>query len=314
MSEMTANDSTAERYDVVIIGAGPAGLTAGMYTSRQGLKTAIVGGEVGGQALWAGEIENYLGWRLVTGKELVKDFREHVSQFDVECFEGQLVNAIVPADDGYEVFTREGSTLATRAIIIATGKAPNRLAVPGEQEFVGRGVSYCATCDAAFFKDADVAVVGPGESAADAALELASLGARVSLITLRDLKIPDTMLEHVESQPDITLKVGFKVTEIVGDERVTGVKLKNPKEGIEEEFAVSGVFIESGSIAVSEYTAGLVEMNDKGEIVIDNRGATSAPLIYAAGDVTDTPGKQIIIAAGEGARAAMAVSRDLKRR
>ncbi|HAL30767.1 MAG TPA: thioredoxin-disulfide reductase, partial [Coriobacteriia bacterium] len=311
MSEMTSNDSTAERYDVVIIGAGPAGLTAGMYTSRQGLKTAIVGGEVGGQALWAGEIENYLGWRLVTGKELVKDFREHVSQFDVECFEGQLVNAIVPADDGYEVFTREGATLATRAIIIATGKAPNRLAVPGEQEFVGRGVSYCATCDAAFFKDADVAVVGPGESAADAALELASLGARVSLITLRDLKIPDTMLEHVESQPDITLKVGFKVIEIVGDERVTGVKLKSPKEGIEEDLAVSGVFIESGSIAVSEYTAGLVDMNDKGEIVIDNRGATSAPMIYAAGDVTDTPGKQIIIAAGEGARAAMAVSRDL---
>jgi alkyl hydroperoxide reductase subunit F len=285
-----------------------------MYTSRQGLKTAIVGGEVGGQALWAGEIENYLGWRLVTGKELVKDFREHVSQFDVECLEGQLVNAIVPADDGYEVFTREGSTLATRAIIIATGKAPNRLAVPGEQEFVGRGVSYCATCDAAFFKDADVAVVGPGESAADAALELASLGARVSLITLRELKIPDTMLEHVESQADITLKVGFKVTEILGDERVTGVKLKNPKEGTEEELAVSGVFIESGSIAVSEYTAGLVDMNDKGEIVIDNRGATSAPMIYAAGDVTDTPGKQIIIAAGEGARAAMAVSRDLKRR
>jgi alkyl hydroperoxide reductase subunit F len=311
---MTSNDSTSDRYDVVIIGAGPAGLTAGMYTSRQGLKTAIVGGEVGGQALWAGEIENYLGWRLVTGKELVKDFREHVSQFDVECLEGQLVNAIVPADDGYEVFTREGSTLATRAIIIATGKAPNRLAVPGEQEFVGRGVSYCATCDAAFFKDADVAVVGPGESAADAALELASLGARVSLITLRELKIPDTMLEHVESQADITLKVGFKVTEILGDERVTGVKLKNPKEGTEEELAVSGVFIESGSIAVSEYTAGLVDMNDKGEIVIDNRGATSAPMIYAAGDVTDTPGKQIIIAAGEGARAAMAVSRDLKRR
>ena len=311
---MIANDSTAGRYDVVIIGAGPAGLTAGMYTSRQGLKTAIVGAEVGGQALWAGEIDNYLGWRLVTGKELVASFRDHVSQFGVECFEGQLVNAVVPAGDGYEVYTREGSTLAARAIIIATGKAPNRLAVPGEQEFVGRGVSYCATCDAAFFRDADVVVVGPGESAADAALELASLGARVTLVTLRPLKVPETLLERVESHPDITVKTGYKITGIVGDERVTGVTLKNPKEGIEEELAVSGVFIESGSIAVSEYTAGLVEMNDKGEIVIDNRGATSAPGIYAAGDVTDTPGKQIIIAAGEGARAAIAVSRDLKRR
>jgi thioredoxin reductase len=146
---MTENGSAADRYDVVIIGAGPAGLTAGMYTSRQGLKPAIVAGEVGGQTLWAGEIENYPGWRLVTGKELIASFRDHVSQFGVECFEGRLVNAIVPVDDGYEVYTREGSTLPTRAIIIATGKAPNRLAVPGEQEFVGRGVSYCATCDAA---------------------------------------------------------------------------------------------------------------------------------------------------------------------
>jgi len=114
---------------LVIIGAGPAGLTAGMYTSRQGLKTAIVAGEVGGQTLWADEIENYPGWRLVTGKELIASFRDHVSQFGVECFEGRLVNAIVPVDDGYEVYTREGSTLPTRAIIIATGKAPNRLAV-----------------------------------------------------------------------------------------------------------------------------------------------------------------------------------------
>ncbi len=311
---MTTEQTAGDRFDVVIIGAGPAGLTAGMYTSRQGLRTAIVGGEVGGQTLWAGEIENYPGWRLVTGKELVASFREHVSQFGVECFEGQLVNAIVPADDGYEVYTREGSTLLTRAIIIATGKAPNRLAVPGEQEFVGRGVSYCATCDAAFFKDADVAVVGPGESAADAALELAALGARVTLVTLLPLKVPGAMLERVESHTGITVKTGWKVTEIVGDARVTGIKLKNPKEGTEEEVSVSGVFIESGSIAVSEYTAGLVEMNAKGEIVIDNRGATSAPGIYAAGDVTDTPGKQIIIAAGDGARAAMAVSRDLKRR
>lgn len=305
---------TTGEYDVVVIGAGPAGLTAGMYTSRQGLKTAIVGGEVGGQALWAGEVENYPGWRLVTGKELVRNFRDHVSQFGVECFEGQLVNAIVPAGDGYEVFTREGSVLSTRAIIICTGRAPNRLAVPGEQEFIGRGVSYCATCDAAFFKDADVAVVGPGESAADAALELATLGARVRLITLQPLKVPEAMMERVAASPNITLLTGFKVTGIVGDTRVTGVTVKNVQEGAEETVAVSGVFIESGAIAVSEYTAGLVEMNAKGEIVIDNRGATSAPGIYAAGDVTDTPGKQIIIAAGEGARAAMAVSRDLKRR
>jgi thioredoxin reductase len=285
-----------------------------MYASRQGLKTAIVGGEVGGQAAWAGEVENYMGWRLVTGAELVQSFRDHVAQFGVECLEGQLVNAIVPAGEGFDVYTREGSHLATRAIIIATGRAPNRLAVPGEQEFIGRGVSYCATCDAAFFKDADVAVVGPGESAADAALELATLGARVTIVTLQPLRVPDAMRERVSAASNITVRTGFKVTEILGDARVTAVKIKDPKSGAEESIPVAGVFIESGAIAVSEYTAGLVDVNERGEIVIDNRGATSAPGIYAAGDVTDTPGKQIIIAAGEGARAAMAVSRDLKRR
>lgn len=308
-------EDSAERYDVIVIGAGPAGLTAGMYTSRQGLKTAIVGGEVGGQAAWASEVENYLGWRLVTGRELVRNFRQHVAQFDAECLEGSLVNAIVPAGYGYDVYTREGRHLPTRAIVIATGRAPNRLAVPGEQEFIGRGVSYCATCDAAFFKDLDVAVVGPGESAADAALELAALGARsVHVISQQPLKVPDAMRERLEAAPSVTLHTGRKVTAILGDARVSGITLKETATGAEESLPVSGVFIESGAIAASEFTGGMVEMNAKGEIMVDKAGATSAPMIYAAGDVTDNPGKQIIIAAGEGARAAMAISRELKRR
>ncbi len=301
------------RYDVVVIGAGPAGLTAGMYASRQGLVTAIVGGEVGGQAAWASEVENYLGWRLVTGRELVQNFREHVAQFGVECLEGQLVNAIVPADEGFDVYTREGTHLPTRTIIIATGRAPNRLAVPGEQEFIGRGVSYCATCDAAFFKDADVAVVGPGESAADAALELAALGARVTIVTLQPLKVPTAMQERIDAARGITVRTGARVVAIEGDARVTGLAISDPKTGAQEILPVSGVFIETGAIAAAEFTGGLVEIDAKGQIVIDNSGATSAPGIYAAGDVTDTPGKQIIIAAGEGARAAIAVSRFLKR-
>lgn len=303
-----------ERYDVIVLGAGPAGLTAGMYSARQGLRTAIVGGQVGGQAAWAGEVENYLGWRLITGRELVRNFREHVAQFGVECLEGQLVNAIVPSGDGHDVFTREGTRLHARAVVIATGRAPNRLSVPGEQEYLGRGVSYCATCDAAFFKDADVVVAGPGESAADAALELAALGARVTIVTPQPLRVPEAMAAGIASADSITVREGVKVTEIVGDERVTGVRVRDPGTGAEELVAAGGIFIETGAIAASEYTAGLVELNEKGEIVIDNTGATNVMGIYAAGDVTDTPGKQIIIAAGEGARAAMAVARYLKRR
>ncbi|GAB4281056.1 MAG: hypothetical protein Kow0067_00180 [Coriobacteriia bacterium] len=301
-------------YDVVIIGAGPAGLTAGMYCARQGLATAIVGGEVGGQAAWAGEIENYMGWQMVTGKELVSAFREHVSAFDVTCFEGELVNAIVPASDGYEVYTREGTRLPARAVLIATGRAPNRLAVPGEQEFVGRGVSYCATCDAAFFKGKPVAVVGPGESAADAALQLADLGASVTIITQRPLKAPEGVLERVDAHDKVMVREGVKVTSIVGGDRVTGVVVRPLKGESEDTIPVEGVFIETGSIPVAEFTGGLVETNDRGEIIVGKDNATNAPGIWAAGDVTDGPGKQIIIAAGEGARAAIAINRYLKRR
>lgn len=301
-------------YDVVILGAGPAGLTAGMYAARQGLRSAIIAGEVGGQAAWASEIENYLGWRLVTGPELVGNFRDHVSQFGVECFEGRLANALVPTEDGFEVYTREGDRLEARSVIIATGRSVNRLKVPGEAELVGRGVSYCATCDGAFFRNRPVAVVGPGESAADAALELADLGASVVLVSQAPLRAPEGVLANLNENGRIDVRSGLKVVTIEGDDAVSGLTVKDVKTGAEETFAVEGVFIESGSIPVSEYTGGLVEMNEKGEIMVDRSCATSTPGIFAAGDVTDGLGKQIIIAAGEGARAAMAASRYLKRR
>ncbi len=302
-------------YDVLIVGAGPAGLTAGMYCARQGLTTAVVAGEVGGQAAWAGTIENYLGWQAVTGPELVGRFREHVSQFDVVCFEGQLVNAIVPTEDvRFEVYTREGTVLSARTVIVATGKAPNRLSVPGETELIGKGVSYCATCDAAFFVGSDVAVVGPGESAADAALQLSKLGAHPILMSERALKVEEAVLAALERDEKVTIRTGVKVLGIEGADAVTGIRIRNTDSNTEETLSVSGVFIETGAIAATEFTGGLVETNEKGEVIVDKRCATSHQGIYAAGDVTDGLGKQVIIAAGEGARAGVAVGQDLKRR
>lgn len=310
-----------ESYDVLIVGAGPAGLSAATYAARQGWATAVVGGTIGGLAALAGKIENYLGWQLITGAELVQRFRDHVSRFDVDCFEGQLVNAMVANEDGsFEVFTREGMALHARAVIIATGRAPNRLAVPGEQELIGRGVSYCATCDAAFFGGKPVVVVGPGESALDAALQLAKLGATVTVLSEQAPRAHEAVMAKVSSEPRITIRIGAKVARILGTDRVDGVAIETSGMGdeeadhAEEVVPAEGVFIEMGSIPVAEFTGGLVEVNDAGEVVVDNRGATSAPGIYAAGDVTDGLGKQVIIAAGEGARAAVAVDRDLKRR
>lgn len=309
------NEPTTPRdlYDVAIVGAGPAGLTAAMYAGRQGLATAVLAGSIGGQIMWAHAVENFIGWQPLSGAELIERFREHVSRFDVDCFEGNLVNAIAPAADGtFEVFTREGLRISARSVIIASGKAPNRLAIPGEQELVGRGVSYCATCDAAFFTGKPVAVIGPGESAADAALQLTALGAGpVALVNRAAIKAPEAVLRRIAEDPGITVFSG-KPVRIEGADRVEALVLET-NDG-EERLAVEGVFVELGSIGADEFALGLVNVNDKGEIEIDKAGATSTPGVYAAGDVTDEFGKQVITAAGQGARAAMAVARDLKRR
>ncbi|HSK47287.1 MAG TPA: FAD-dependent oxidoreductase [Coriobacteriia bacterium] len=305
--------SQSEKFDVVIVGAGPAGLTAGMYAGRQGLSTALVAGSIGGQMLWAHRVENFIGWEPISGTDLLEHFRDHVSRFDVTCYEGNLVNAIVPAEDGFDVFTREGLTLHASSVIIATGKAPNRLSIPGEQELVGRGVSYCATCDAAFFSGKDVAVIGPGEAAADAALQLSLLGAsHVTLVNSRPIAAPEAVLDKIAADPRIDLLTGVKPSRIEGEEHVERLVMESG--GREQALEVSGVFIEIGSISADEFALGLVEVNDKGEIVIDKSGATSTLGVYAAGDITDEFGKQIITAAGQGARAAMAAARDLKRR
>jgi len=302
-----------ELYEVVIVGGGPAGLAAAVYTARQGLLTAVVAGELGGQAQWAGKVENYLGFELVSGAELARHFREHVGRFDVDCFEGQFVNAVVPAKDAFEVYTREGLRLVGRTVIIATGRAPARLAVPGEKELVGRGVSYCATCDAAFFRGKPVAVVGPGESAAEAALQLAALDARVVVVSEEPLRAPVALLDKLAAETRIAVRVGPRVVRIDGEDRVTAVVLQEPS-GAEVAVPVDAVFIEAGSIPAEEFTGGLLKVNDRGEIEVGRDTMTSYAGIFAAGDVTDELGKQIIIAAGEGARAGVAAARWLQRR
>jgi alkyl hydroperoxide reductase subunit F len=312
-TRMTEPTTQTTDFDVVIVGAGPAGLTAGMYAGRMGLSTALVAGSVGGQMLWAHRVENFIGWNPLSGAELLTHFREHVARFDVSCFEGHLVNAIVPSDDGFDVFSREGLTLHARAVIIAAGKAPSRLAIPGEEELVGRGVSYCATCDAAFFAEKSVVVIGPGEAAADAALQLRALGAtNVMLVNNRPITAPETVMAKVAADPRITTLFDAKPLRIEGEAHVEALVVS--RAGEETRIPASGVFIEIGSISAAEFALGLVEVNERGEIVVDKSGATSTPGIYAAGDVTDEFGKQIITAAGQGARAAMAAGRDLKRR
>jgi thioredoxin reductase len=300
-----------DRYDVVVIGGGPAGSAAAVYTARHGLATAVVAGELGGQIRWAGKVGNYLGRGLVAGEELARSFREHVAAFDIDTFAGREVDALVPGDGVFEVYTKEGLALTGRAVIIATGRAPARLAVPGEKELLGRGVSYCATCDAAFFRGRPAAVVGPGETAAGAALQLAALDAHVVLVSEKPLRADASLLAKLAESPAVDQRIGAKVAAILGEEQVTAVVLEDASG--EETVPVDAVFIEAGATAPAQFTGGLVQTNESGEIEVDRVQMTSRPGLFAAGDVTDQLGKQAIIAAGDGARAGVAAFRWLQR-
>jgi len=304
-------DQPKDRYDVVVIGGGPAGSAAAVYTARHGLSTAVVAGELGGQIRWAGKVGNYLGRGLVAGDELARSFREHVESFAIDTFAGREVDALVPGDGVFEVFTKEGLALTGRAVVIATGRAPARLAVPGEQELLGRGVSYCATCDAAFFRGRPAAVVGPGETAAGAALQLAALEAHVVLVNDKPLRADESLLAKLAASPNVDQRLDAKVTRILGDEQVAGIVIEDGSGA--QTVPVDAVFIEIGSTAPAQFTGGLVRTNEAGEIEVDRTLMTSQPGVFAAGDVTDQLGKQAIIAAGDGARAGVAAARWLQR-
>jgi thioredoxin reductase len=301
-----------DRYDVVVVGGGPAGLAAAIYTARQGLSTAIIAGELGGQAQWASHVQNYLGFELIAGSELADRFRAHAGGFDIDTFEGRYADAVVPAGGSFEVHSREGLQLRGRTVIIASGRAPVRLSVPGERELVGRGVSYCAYCDAAFFRGRPVAVVGPGEAAAEAALQLAGLDASVVLISEQELRAPAALLEKLEADPHVETRTGLQAKRIEGVDHVTALVVQDDA-GDELGLPVDAVFIEAGSIPAEEFTGGLVRVNDAREVEVGRDLMASCPGIFAAGDVTDALGKQIIIAAGDGARAGVAAARWLQR-
>jgi alkyl hydroperoxide reductase subunit F len=308
-----AEKQQEDLYDVVIIGGGPAGLSSAVYAARQGLTTAVIAGELGGQAQWAGHIDNYLGLGLVAGADLARHFRDHVRRFGMDTFEGQYADAVLSVDGRFEVHTRAGLQVTGRTVIIATGRPPARLGVPGEAELTGRGVSFCATCDAAFFRGRRVAVVGPGEAAAEAALQLAALDSRVVLVTEQErLRACPELLEKLAADGHVEMRTEARVTGIMGEERVTAIVLR---DGADREATepVEAVFIETGSVPAEELTGGLVQVNAAGEIEVDRSLMTRCPGVFAAGDVTDQLGTQIIIAAGDGARAGVAAAKWLQR-
>lgn len=291
-----------EILDSIIIGAGPAGITAAVYAARKKINLLVVTKDIGGQTAWSGDIENYTGYQFITGVELVSKFEEHMQRYNIPLIENEVVLNVRKENDIVYIKTAK-SEYKSRTLIIASGKRSKELGVPGEKEYKNKGLTYCATCDGPLFSGKDVAVIGGGNSALDAALQLIKIANRIYVINIaKELTGDPIMKEKVEKSSKVTLLNNTQVTAVIGEKMVAGIRIKRDNE--EEIISVQGVFVEIGLIPNSDFIK-IVEKNERGEVRIDNYNRTNVPGIFAAGDVTDVPEKQIIIAAGEGAKATL---------
>jgi len=300
-------------YDMIIIGGGPAGMTAAVYAARKKLNTLLLSKDLGGQPLNTMGVENYMGYQFIEGPELMQKFEAQVKQFPIKVKTGDGAVSITRLDGGFEVRTEKGQAYQGKTAIIATGKRPRLLNVPGEEQFRGRGVTYCAICDGPIFTGMKVAVIGGGNSALEAADDMVKIGEYVYLVSLTPLTGDQVLIDKVKKAANVTIFTEHETMEILGNKFVSGIKVKELKSGEVKTLEVGGVFIEIGLIPNSEVAKGLVNLNKLGEIEVNCSCETGIPGLYAAGDVTNVPEKQIVVAAGEGAKAALRAHHYLQR-
>lgn len=303
-------------FDTVIIGGGASGITAAIYTVRKNLKVLMLTKNIGGQAALSGDVENYPGFTMITGADLAKKFKEELMNFENDGLwikEGVEVVDLSGADPDFLVKTSDEKEYHGKTVIIASGRIPKMLGIPGEKELLGKGVATCTTCDAPFYREKQVAVVGGGNSALDAAFVLQKVARSVTIINITDaLRGDEILMKNVTSSSKVKILNNHEALEILGDQAVGGIKIKNKQTNEEQIISVSGVFIEIGWTPSTSFDK-LTDKNDKGEIEVDNYGATSVPGIYACGDVNDQWGEQIVIAAGEGAKTGLRVAEHLSK-
>ncbi len=299
-----------EMFDVVIVGGGPAGLTAAIYAVRKSLKALLITKTIGGQASLSGDIENYLGFSLITGSDLADKFREDVEKFKGEGIwikEGVEVKGIEGAENDFTVKT-DSSEYKCKTIIIASGRVPRMLNIPGEKELLGKGVATCATCDGPLYKGKDVAVIGGGNSALDAAFSLMKVARSVKVINLTGQVNGDSILmANVTKAKNVQILNNSSAVKINGTNFVESLVIQNGQDHQEQILDVQGVFIEIGWIPAVDFVPQLAK-DKENQIIVDEFGATNIPGIWAAGDVNNLWGEQIVIAAGEGAKTALSVA------
>lgn len=292
-------------YDIIIIGSGPAGMTAAIYSTRREMKTLVIGKETGGQMIWASEIENYPGFKSITSFELINRIKEHMLSSGAELNEDEAKKIEKLSDGTFRVYTNRGE-FQSKTILVAMGLAPRRLAVKGELEFGGKGVSYCANCDGPLFKGKTVAVVGGGNSALDAAELLSKIAAQVYLIHRSDsFRAFDTLVSEVKARKNIEIFLNSEIEEIIGQDRVDKIKISHSGGQEVTEKSIDGVFIEVGRLANTDLLEGLVERKENSQVIVDSKMSTSTPGLFAAGDVVDSDFKQITVAMGQATVAAL---------
>ena len=297
-------------FDVLVVGGGPAGVAAAVYAARKGIRTGIVAERLGGQTLDTLGIENFISVLETEGPKFAAALEAHARQYDVDIMGGQRVASLEPAAASGGIATvtlTNGAQLRGRTVILSTGARWRNVNVPGEQEYRNKGVAYCPHCDGPLYKGKRVAVIGGGNSGVEAAIDLAGIVEHVTLIEFADrLKADAVLVSKLASLRNVAVITSAQTTEITGDgQKVTGLRYRDRSSGSEAEVALAGVFVQIGLVPNTEFLKGTLDLSPYGEIVVDARGATSVPGVFAAGDATTTPYKQIIIAAGEGAKAAL---------
>jgi NADH-dependent peroxiredoxin subunit F len=304
LNEVFGEEAPVDVHDVIILGAGPAGLTAAVYTARKMMKTLVITENIGGQALESWAIENYMGYRMVTGEDLMKKFEEQARELQIQV-ELDGVLGITRDSSSFTVKTATERSFTARTVIIATGKHPRMLGLEGEERFIGRGLSICATCDGPLFRGKNVAVVGGGNSALQTAIEMSRIAQTVHLLVRSKIRADQVYQETCRKKENILIHTGVEVTRLFGEKFVTGLGIKHRETGDESTIAVDGVFLEIGWLPNTGFLEGFLPLTPEKEVVVDENCHTSVPGFFAAGDVTTVKGKQIIIAAGEGAKAAL---------
>ncbi len=301
-----------KEYDVIVVGAGPAGLTSAIYTCRKKLSTLIISVDLGGQTTLATHIENYPGIEPMPGFRLMKNFEKQAKKFGAELIYGKVIK-LKKSNKKFVVTLSNGEKYKGKALILAFGKSPRTLGLPGEKNFIGRGISTCATCDAPLYKNKTVAVIGGGNSALDAVVLLGKIAKKIYLIHRREeFRGDEITVDRVKKLKNVEILYNTMVKKFQGDKLIKSIVTENKKDKEIRELKIDGVFLEIGYEVKTDFLKGILKLDKIGEIIIDDRCRTSEPGIFAAGDVTIVPFKQTVISAGDGAKAALEAHRYLQ--